>query len=291
VQTLTRVLMGATVLCAGMAASADAGVIRYQVRNASNNSGFAQSVQALPGDTIEVRVRIAYDGTTPIFGLNSAYLQPVLAGSFGLAPGSDRLITDPDTFIGPQTGSNNSTPLGSVPGEAGQYGRVGSFGGLYIDVGLGNSPRAFYGSGTTAGLARISQSRVTNWIGRGNGLNNSNGAGGIPIVQLHPGFGATFNPWGNGDDDDGEYVFQFGFIVGEGTDRSISIETGLVYGAVPGSGSGTGRISWYTSPDVVNQSIQTEATTIPGYVQVIPAPGAIGLLAGVALVAARRRRL
>jgi hypothetical protein len=280
------------VLCAGVVQTVQGGIIRYQVRNATAGSGFGQNAQAAPGDTIEVRIRIAYNGDAPIYAFRNANLQPLLAGNFGTFAGNDRIITDSERYVGPRTGGNATTPLGSVFGEAGQYGRVRSFGSQALSASMSNAPRAFYGTGTASGLARISQARATNWIGQGTGINNVTGAGGFQLSQLHPAWGiaAGFNEWNSGDDAEGEYVFQFGLVVGEGIGRSISVTTGLVYGGndfpnppVPG------QVAWYTSSTSLIPFVQTDAVSVPGIINVVPAPST-SMLALFSLAALTRRQ-
>jgi hypothetical protein len=275
-------VIASLIAVAGVAAVANAGVISYQV---SNGGAFGASVDALPGQTVEVRVRIALPaGARSAYALNTVNLQPQASGNFGTAAGQDRIVSAANNDVGPSTGTSLSTPRGTVDGNAGQYGRVGSFGSFVHTT--STTARAFYGSGTAAGLARIAQARATNWFGTGTGLNNSTGAGGVGIAQAHPTLvaGYPINTLGNGDDNGGEYVFQFAIVVGNGFNRSITISTLSSFAQT------LGFVQWFGSETNGNDTFTTAATTVNGTINVVPTPASIALLGLGGLVAGRRSR-
>lgn len=251
----------------------------YQV---STGGAFGSSVDALPGQTVTVRVRVAYNGTAPVHAFAGANLQPVLSGNFGSAAGQDAIVTNANNFVGASVGGFLTTPQATVAGEAGQYGRINSFGAASTTT--STAARAFYGTGTAAGLARIAQGRTTNWIGTGTGLNNSTGAGGFNVSQANPGLvpGYPVNPLGNGDDEGGEFVFQFAVVVGEGFNRSISITTASFASAV--------NVTWFSNAQNFNETLNTTLTSAAGTINVVPAPASLALMGLGGLVAGRRRR-
>jgi len=268
------------VAVAGVAAAANAGLVSY---NVSTGGAFGPSADALPGQTVTVRVRIAYNGTVPVHAFSGVNLQPLLTGNFGAAAGNDSIITNANNYVGATSGAFLTTPQGTVDGAFGQYGRVNSFGAQALST--NTAPRAFYGTGTAAGLARIAQGRTSNWMGTGTGLNNSAGTGGFNLSQASPNLvpGYPVNPLGNGDDVGGEYVFQFAIVVGEGFNRSISIST-ATFGAtvVP--------ITWFANGQNFNETLNTTLSSFPGTINVIPAPASLALMGLGGLIVGRRRR-
>ncbi len=272
-------VIASLVAVAGVAAAANAGVVSYQV---SNGGAFGASTDALPGQTVTVRVRIAYNGTAPVHAFAGANLQPVASGNFGTAAGADRIVADANNFVGASVGGFLTTPQATVNGDAGQYGRINSFGAASTTT--STAARAFYGTGTAAGLARIAQGRTTNWIGVGTGLNNSTGAGGFNVSQANPGLvpGYPVNPLGNGDDVGGEFVFQFAVLVGDGFNRSISITTASFQTAV--------SVTWFSNANNFNETLNTNLSSVAGTINVVPAPASLALMGLGGLVAGRRRR-
>lgn len=271
-------VIASLVAVAGVAAAANAGVVSYQV---SNGGAFGASTNALPGDTVTVRVRIAYNGTAPVHAFAGVNLQPLLSGNFGAALGQDSIVTNANNYVGASSGGFLTTPQGTVNGDAGQYGRINSFGAASVTT--STAPRAFYGTGTAAGLARIAQGRTTNWIGVGTGLNNSNGTGGFNLSQANPSLvpGYPVNPLGNGDDEGGEFVFQFAVRVGDGFNRSINITTAAFQGL---------NITWFANSQNFNETVTTALTSTAGTINVVPTPASLALLGLGGLVAGRRRR-
>lgn len=278
-------VIASLIAVAGVAAVANAGVISYQVRNTAGATGFSSSTNALPGDTVEVRVRIDLPaGARSAWALNTVNLQPQASGNFGAAAGQDKIVSEANGNVGPATGTSLSTPRGTVDGNAGQYGRVGSFGSFVHTT--STTARAFYGTGTAAGLARIAQARATNWFGTGTGLNNSTGAGGVGIAQAHPSLvnGYPVNTLANGDNEGGELVFQFAVTVGNGFNRSIVLST------LSSFANGLNLVGWFGSETNGNDTFTTAASTVNGTINVVPTPASLALLGLGGLVAGRRNR-
>jgi hypothetical protein len=90
------------------------------------------------------------------------------------------------------------------------------------------------------------------------------------------------NPLGNGDDEGGEFVFQFAVVVGEGFNRSITITTATFASAV--------NVTWFSNAQNFNETLNTTLSSAAGTINVVPAPASLALMGLGGLVAGRRRR-
>lgn len=290
-------VIGSMLAVAGiaMAANAQDTTIRYEASTDGGNT-WSSSVNALPGSEVQVRARVIWSGSTPVFGLSQVIFQPVVSNWTG----ADALITTPGTpgnnGIGP-VGGSRTTPLGTVPDAPGVFGRITPFGANALST--STYLRGQLGTGTAAGLLRISRADVTNWIGVGPtsgaaAVNNWTGAGGVSIAQIASVSRQPTDPAFNGDND--VVVFKFGFTLGSSTDvRSLSVDTPLagINRETSAAGGNYGRVfaSWFASSTASQgtrfyDSIGTDDATI----NVVPAPGALALIGLGGLVATRRRR-
>jgi len=286
-------------LAAAVQAQPVATQLKYEARvfNAANDTGWAQNLDVAPGTRVEIRALVSYTGTGTVGGLGQMAFQPVVSNWTG----ADTLMTNdltgqtgPVGGIGP-VGGTRSTPIGIVDNLPGVYGRITPWGANATTT--STFLRGHIGTGTAAGLLRIAQAHITNWIGAGatsgaTANNNVNGGGGVSIAQIANPSRLTSDPAFNNSTSN-LIVFKFSFTVsGAAVDRVIGIDT-------PANGfnqtlSGTTyipNIRWFASETEATPSVQTAASTLPGSVHVVvPAPGAMALLGLGGLVATRRRR-
>ncbi len=297
VSTRVAGLVAAAGLC-GLASASDT-TIRYEVSPDGVNWSSAISVER--DTTVQVRARVEWSGSQPVFGLSQIAFQPVISGWGQLG---DTLLT---TRISPSSGSfgvgpvggSRSTPVGVVDDVPGAWGRITPFGANATT----NSTylRGFTGTGAAAGLLRIAQANVTNWIGEGptSGIdsnNNWNGGGGVSIAQISPAERiATDLPFQASSN---VVVFKFGFTLsGNPVGRTLSINTPTSGLGVETSPVGTnyGRVyaSWFTTSGAITGTrFYDSVSTIGATVNVlVPAPGVGALLALAGLVASRRKRV
>ncbi|MCE7974652.1 MAG: PEP-CTERM sorting domain-containing protein [Leptolyngbya sp. PLA1] len=298
-------LIGSIVAVAGLAAAAGAQPITqlcYEARvfNAGNNTGWGASVNALPGDTIEVRAVVSLlNGGAIAGGLKQIVFQPVVTGWTG----ADALVTQDIDGAGSSTsqgvgviGGARSTPqnpgVADVPGA---YGRLTPW--VANATTTSTFLRGHVGTGTAAGMLRIAQNHITNWIGAGatsgsTANNNFNGGGGVSVAQIAvpsrigtdpaPSLGQT-----------GLIVFKFAFVLSGSTDvRSLTVDTpqnGL--GRTLVNGVYVDNIQWFNSPtsgdaDFTRMGGETCAATV----NIVPTPATLALMGLGGLVAGRRRR-
>lgn len=297
-------LAAASLLAAASAAAQPqplATQLRYEVRHfdADNNEGWQQSIEAVPGNRIEVRAVVSYIGTTtPLYGLGQITFQP-LVSNWSV---DDSVLTTPGTpgnqGIGP-IGSNISTPPGHVPDEPGVYGRIQPF--AASNTTTSTFLRGFVHlnpAGNGIDYLRISRANITNWIGVGpssgaGASNNTIGNGGVNIVQ------GTIPPRVNPVEwrdyrTENIVVFKFGFLLGAVQDiRTLTITTppagiGRSTQAATYGGPST---TWYTTP---NQSapggLVTGVLVMDASIHVVPATGSLTLVGLAGLTAIQRRR-
>lgn len=296
-------VIASMIAVAGLAAAANAqATLRYEVRNATTNTGWSSNVDASPTDTVEVRVRAVYTGTTPVGGLAQVIFSPVMSNWQGAAftgngAAGDNVIVQTQgavtNTIGP-FGGTRTTPIGSVDANGSDYGRVTPF------ASASNSSTSYYrgfvGTGANAGLMRISQAHITNWIGAGatsgsNSINNVSGRGGVNTGQLAGSLRNTSDPAFNSGTD--VVVFRFGLTLSNNTAvRTLNVNTpvaGLgkqLVGGVPGDAD----FLWYLDGTGTATTRTTQVALEGANINVVPAPAALALLGLGGLAAARRRR-
>lgn len=298
-------LIGSIVAVAGLAAAAGAQPITqlcYEARvfNAGNNDGWGASVNALPGDTIEVRAVVSLlNGGNIAGGLKQIVFQPVVNGWTG----ADALVTQDIDGAGTSTsqgvgiigGARSPTQNPGVADVPGAYGRLSPW--VANATTTSTFLRGHVGTGTAAGMLRIAQNHITNWIGVGatsgsTANNNVNGGGGISIAQIaNPSRLPTDPAFNNGTSN--LVVFKFSFLVGAGDGRSLVINTpDAGFNRTLSSGQYVPNIRWFANENEASASVQTAAVAEAATIRVVPvpAPGAMALLGLGGLVAARRRR-
>jgi len=290
-------LIGSIVAVAGLAAAASAQpstLLKYEVRvfDAGNDTGWGSSVNALPGDRIEVRALVSLvEGGSIGGGLKQVVFQPVVAGWTG---GESLITSGPNNQIGP-IGGSRSTPIGTVANAPGAYGRLTPWGANATTT--STFLRGHVGTGTAAGLLRISQAHITNWIGSGatsgaTANNNFNGGGGVSVAQISaPSRLGTDPAYEAGQTN--LITFKFSFVLSAATDlRQLSVDTPQA--AIGRTLSGTAYINnvqWFNSAQSGDADFsRTGASTMAGFVNVVPTPASVALMGLGALVAGRRRR-
>lgn len=290
-------VIGSMLAVAGiaMAANAQDTTIRYEA-SADGGNTWSSSVNALPGTQVQVRARVIWSGSTPVFGLSQVIFQPVVSNWTG----ADALITTPGTpngnGIGP-VGGSRSTPIGTVDDAPGVFGRITPFGANASTT--STYLRGHVGTGTAAGLLRISRADVTNWIGVGAtsgaaAANNWNGAGGVGIAQIASVSRLATDPAFNDSSD--VVVFKFGFTLGSSTAaRSLDVSTPLngINRETSATGGNFGRVfaSWFTTSTAAQGTrFYDSIGSVGATINVVPAPGALALIGLGGLVATRRRR-
>ncbi|MFA6045490.1 MAG: hypothetical protein WC718_10935, partial [Phycisphaerales bacterium] len=229
----------AALLFAGLANAAHASdtTIKYEV--STDGLNWSSSLDALPGTQIQVRTRVIWSGSTPVYGLSQVVFQPIVS-SWTMA---DHLETTAGTPANPNNQSNPSGsgpggvgklgsvltfPRGDVPDVPGAWGRVTPF--AFVALSTSTYLRGFLSGGTAAGLLRIAQARATNWIGVGPtsgapGANNWNGGAGVNVAQVSPASAGSngFPAFLPGTD---VVVFKFGFTLGSSSAaRTLGIDT------------------------------------------------------------------
>jgi hypothetical protein len=209
------------------------GIVQMQV-SPSLQEDWHNSIQASPGDSVDVRVTVTYQGTRVPVGFASMIFQPTVSNWL---PGEDVLLP----FVNGGAGSQTSDPIGAVPDAPGQYGRVIPF----ARVATLSTNRIMGHVNTDGGVTylRIAQAHVTNWFG---GPGNTTGGSGVNIGQLANGLGRTtadppFSPVVTN-----AVVFKFGVTLSA---ASASARTLIVDAPVIGFGNhdslGNPQISWY----------------------------------------------
>jgi uncharacterized protein (TIGR03382 family) len=235
---------------------------------------------ANPGQSIDVRVRMSYNGTQQPIGLASMYMQPTISNwrNTGLQDVFGALVN------GGQ-GSNTSTPSGAVPDAPGQYGRVSPFAsratnGFQALTGMVNSI-----SGTT--YLRVAQAYATDWIGQG--LNIS-GDRGVPISQLSSIGRTTSDPAFNSSLVS-LVVFKFNITLST-TAVARTMVVDIPAGGFGNLNTTTGvrEVRWYAGMNEATGSVRGAATVTQATITELPAPGAAALLGLGGLAAVRRRR-
>lgn len=276
--------------------------LKYEV--SLDGVNFSSSVNALPGQTVEVRVRAILNNAPANYvgSLGQIIYSPVVSnwqggGFTGNGAGGDNVSVQTQgaitNAIGPFGGAR-STPVGMVANAPGSYGRIDPF------AAASNSSTSYYrgfvGTGSNAGLMRISQAQITNWIGVGatsgsNSLNNVSGRGGIVSGAIGPGTrNASDTPFVSGTD---LAIFRFAITLSSSTNvRTLGITTPqaaigkrLVSG-VPGAIDAY----WWANATGNDQLITTTVDVMDGAINVVPTPASLALMGLGGLLVARRRR-
>lgn len=277
--------------------------LRYEVRryDPGNNDGWGPSVTANEGEQVEVRAVISFIGTIQVFGLGATNFQPIVSNWSTV----DAVVTTPGTpgnqGIGP-VGGLLTDPVGYVNDLPGVYGRISPWAEGFTTT--SNFYRGHVHTGGSGGAPagtwlRIARNDVTNWVGVGpvsgtGAVNNTNGHGGVNIGQGTIGVDRDSRYPAQNNNTANLVVFKFGFILGTGTPaRTMVITTppaGLLHSSDPDT-YGQPNTRWFTDPNQQTPGLhRSDVAVLNAIVQVVPSPGAIGLLAWAWLAAARRTR-
>lgn len=288
-------LIGSLVAVAGLAAAAQAEVNTRLAYEVSVNGGpWVAAADANPGSNIEVRMVVSYIGTLPVNGLAQVVAQPVVSSWTGADVLGTTAGTPGNNGVGP-VGGSRSTPIGTVADAPGVWGRMTPFGANATTT--TSFLRGHLGTGTAAGMLRIAQNQVTNWIGTGastgtGASNNVNGAGGVSIAQIAPSSRLATDP-AYLEQTQNIVVFKFGFTLGASSDpRTLVISTpanGI--GRALSSGQYVDNTKWYRTNNSSNTDVEVGGVeVVDGAIRVVPTPASLALLGLGGLVAGRRRR-
>lgn len=268
---------------ASISASASAqGRLEWQVSPALQEN-WSSSINAKPGDAIDLRLRISYTGTENAIALGSVFFQPAISNWDASGPGTDVLLPFRNQ------GGNGSTPVGYVDDLPGLYGRITHYGWRAPQQAGGApnpyTPRVHSIGGTT--FLRIAQATYTSWIG---GTGNTLGGGGMNVGQANEAYLLTrpqYPQFQLGTTD--LVVLKLGITLSSDTDlRTLLVNTAEAFaGQAPNPNT---TVKWYTTPnDNIPGALVGAATYVPATINVIPSPWTLPLM-GMALCVRRRRR-
>lgn len=281
--------------------------LRYEVRrfDAGHNNGWASSLNALPGDRIEVRAMVSYVGTAPVIALGQITFQPTVSNWTA----GDNLLTNYElgqsgTHFHPygigSSGGYLSTPPAGVPDAPGLYGRAMPFTAAAVTI-AGND---FHYRGHTQNVGgvsylRIARSDVTNWIGVGPSsgsaaINNVTGAGGVTCWQGSLGSSRDPNAPPPLIRTENIFVFKFGFVLSTSpSSRSLVVDTPpLGFGRrTSASDFGGPSTGWFMNTGEIGIGSQvTNAFAVPATIHVVPSPASM-MVGVVGMLAVRLRRV
>ncbi len=259
--------------------------LEYQVSPALAET-WSSSINAQPGDSIDIRIRASYIGSQQPLGLGAIMYQPTVSNW-------DNAGASRDTMAAIALGNGDaatSGPYGSVPDAPGLYGRIFGFARTHNSGGDGNTVPADVGHQQVhngVSYLRIAKSNTTAWRA---GSSSATGSGGIDTAQWSPGFRpGTALPFDTRLTD--IVVFKFNITLSADTDlRTLIATTPQELLSYWDSGFTQARSRWVANTTEVSGSIRGEYLVLPATINVVPAPGALGVAAVAALVGVRRRR-
>ncbi len=337
-----RILIASLIAISGAAAAAHGqGIMQMLV--STDGVNFQSSVNAAPGQHIDVMVTVSYTGTlTTVAGFGSANFQPTVShwndGAHPdhldpLAGGSNVLGTlinaqtsgiglgSPNPYLNATPGVNGGARVPAAPYSPGTYGRVYPMGRSYQDG--ENALMGFVnhnpdGSGLT--YLRIAEQELTDWF---NPVTNR-GVGGVNAAQLYVAGRTTNDPdfWGNrdviydpGDPANGidpsfspsdkidandsrlQNVQLFRFGIDLSTDAAVRtlVVDAPVLGQQMDPATGHRYMSFFVNPTSPVGTLRLgfddgQAVVETGSINVVPSPGALGIVGVCGLFAGRRRR-
>lgn len=277
-------IIATVVAAAGLATIANAQLSRLSVQTSVDGVNWSTGSRDVnPGTTVQFRYSMSFDANGTTFsptGFSSLTFQPTVSSWSGA-----------DTLAAFATIGNN-TNGGTVTEASGQYGRIspfGSTGPVSADPYRGHTQ-----TNASVSYLRIARSTITNWVGAGattgtTAANNFNGAGGLACVQkafaLVGSADPAFNPATTN-----VVLAKFALTLSaDGTARTLVIDA-PTDGMSRNATSGAREAAWFSSNTDNFGSIKGAVSVTSSSLNVVPAPGMLGLMGMGGLVALRRRR-
>lgn len=309
-------VIASLIAVAGMSAAAHGQLMQMLV--STDGVNFSSSVNAAPGDTVQVLVTasLTISQSTVVAGFGSANFQPTVSNWHAgdtllpLRQGGNTLPADGSGMVQPQfyTGQTAGSGPHVQAGYAGGYGRVMPMGRTFLDGAnaltgfVHNNPD---GSGNT--YLRIAQGNVPMWIGQ---PGNTSGGSGVNAAQLFVVGRTASDPdfWGNVEtlndplfgwgtspvDANNNYrrqnveLFRFAFTLGSGDTGDMIVDAPIA--GQQADSSGTRYMGFYTGAGQSDPGLHTAVSVQSGTVHIVPTPASIALLGLGGLVVGRRRR-
>lgn len=289
-----RHAVAALLWVAGVAAHAQPVNTRLEYQVSADGTNWSNSINVLPGETVRVRTLISYVGPGTAAGVSLLIFQPVVSNWHA----TDALLNSENQPTLERTirDSGDIPPFGErfYP-DAGTWGRIRELHAITLNT--STFLRGHLGTGTAAGLLRISRAEVTNWIGEGpstgTGSNNNwNGGGGVPLAQIANPSRISTDPLFFGETQNAE-VFGFALrLDGAADPRTLSVTTPAAgIGKVTQAGANFGEqdARWFATTTEVLSSLRGGVEVIDAQINVIPAPGGLLGFGLLSFIAARRR--
>jgi len=277
------------------------GRLTFQVYNPVTSS-WGSSIDAAPGQRVEVRVVASYVGTrTDIFAMGEALYQPTFSNADNTGTGAQQ--DQIGAFRNGGNGGNSivGSMLTQAEGASGaalaDYGRVG-FGGTATAATSSNTMTSFRHSGGSDGAPagswiRMAGNFVTQWPTALPGTTDANGINrilrGISSQQQSQALNSTFHIAGNS----GLVLFRQAIILSD----DAAART-LQFSSFPESGRRVGGttstddrryMTWQTG-SADSGTHRTGIAYVPANINIVPTPASAALLGLGGLIAARRRR-
>jgi len=275
--------LAAAGLLVTMAGSHCLGVVNTRIawQVSTDNSMWAASTAAAPGQRVFARMMVSYIGTAAPLGLASFVAQPSVSNWY-VSGTTDTLLP----FVNGGVGGNTSIPIGVVtnPLDPTQFGRLSPWGRTAMSSSTALTGHVHFDGGNYAPAGnwlRIAQAQVTNWVG---GPGNTTAGSGVNIAQLSNVGRTASDPAFNPQASDIE-VFRFGFVVGDDADRIITVGLAWFTGA---DAPPPPQVSWWADMNEPTGSIRGDYMLNTASV-IVPSPGIL-LAAATFLLGARRRR-
>jgi hypothetical protein len=274
----TAAAIAAIVVSAGAAHAEVNTRVEYQVSPALAET-WSSSLNALPGDSIDIRIRVSYVGTQQPLGLGAVMYQPTVSNWDGSGPSVDVLAP---IAVGFGDALPIQTPIGSVPDAPGMYGRMRglarSANGPTPTVPVRSFEMGHQQVHNGVSYLRIAQSNVTNWQA---GAASPVGSGGVESSQWSVGSRpANAQPFDSRLTDIVMYKFNI-TLSSDLTLRQMIATTPQELFAYWDSGFTQARARWIANTSEAVGSIRGEYEAIPAVIHVVPAPAGAMVLWGL----------